>query len=148
MMITFNWYPFLDLTVEQLYAILTLRAEIFVVEQHCPYLDPDGKDKLAMHLLGVQEDNLVAYLRVFPPTDIQQYIVFGRIVTARAARTKGHGKKLMREMLHYCDTHFPHVSIKCSAQYYLKQFYESFGFKAQGEIYQEDGLPHIAMERA
>lgn len=146
-MINFNWHPFSNLTVEQLYTVLTLRSEIFVVEQHCVYLDPDGKDIFALHLLGMEKNSLVAYLRLFLPTDIENYIVFSRVVTARSARTKGYGKKLMRELLHYCDKNFPGIGIKCSAQHYLIKFYESFGFKAYGEVYEEDGIPHIAMQR-
>jgi ElaA protein len=146
-MIHFNWYKFSELTLEKLYAALALRSEIFVVEQHCPYLDPDGQDRFALHLLGMEEDSLVAYIRLFPPTDIENYIVFGRVVTARSARNKGYGKKLLQELITYCDTSFPGISIQCSAQNYLKQFYERFGFKAYGEVYDEDGIPHIAMRR-
>ena len=90
---------------------------------------------------------LIAYARLFPPTDIENYIVFGRVVTARSVRTKGHGKKLMHELLAYCDTNFPGISIKCSAQLYLQQFYEGFGFKIVGKIYEEDDIPHIAMQK-
>jgi len=146
-MINFKWYKFSELTVEQLYAVLVLRSDIFVVEQHCPYPDPDGKDIFALHLLGMEKDSLVAYIRLFPPTDIENYIVFGRVVTARSARNKGYGKRLMQELLSYCDTNFPGISIKCSAQHYLKKFYEGFGFKVYGEMYEEDGIPHIAMQR-
>lgn len=147
-MIQFTWHTFSELTVEQLYAALILRSDIFVVEQNCVYLDPDGKDRQALHLLGMEEDTLAAYIRLFPPTDIENYIVFGRVVTARTARSKGYGKQLLQEMLNYCDSHYPGVEIKCSAQYYLKRFYESFGFVAYGEIYDEDGIPHIAMNRS
>lgn len=146
-MINFNWYKFSELTVEQLYAVLILRSDIFVVEQHCPYLDPDGKDVFSLHLLGMENDSLVAYIRLFPPTDIENYIVFGRVVTARSARNKGYGKRLMQELLRYCDANFSGISIKCSAQNYLKQFYEGFGFKMYGDVYEEDGIPHIAMQR-
>ncbi len=146
-MINFNWYKFSELTVEQLYACLALRADIFVVEQKCPYLDPDGKDIFALHLLGMENDSLAAYIRLFPPTDIENYIIFGRVITARSARNKGYGKKLIQELLNYCETNFPSVGIKCSAQYYLKKFYEGFGFKTYGEIYEEDGIPHIAMQK-
>lgn len=146
-MIHFKWYKFSELTVEQLYSVLSLRADIFVVEQHCHYLDPDGKDLFAIHLLGMDNDSLAAYIRLFPPSDIQNYIVFGRVVTARTARNKGYGKKLMQELVNYCDINFPGITIKCSAQHYLKKFYESFGFKAYGDIYDEDGIPHIAMEK-
>lgn len=70
-MINFNCYKFSELTVEQIYAVLRLRADVFVVEQHCVYLDPDGKDFFALHLLGMENDSLVAYLRLFPPVDIE-----------------------------------------------------------------------------
>lgn len=146
-MLKFHWYEFSDLTVNQLYKILVKRAEVFVVEQHCVYQDPDGKDPFALHLMGEEQGELVAYLRLFPPTDIENYLVFGRILTSRSARVKGYGKQLMQELLNYCHKHYPAVTIKCSAQFYLKKFYEGFGFKAIGEPYDEDGIPHIAMER-
>lgn len=146
-MINFNCYKFSELTVEQIYAVLRLRADVFVVEQHCVYLDPDGKDFFALHLLGMENDSLVAYLRLFPPVDIENYVTFGRVVTARTTRNKGYGKKLIQELLTYCDANFPNISIKCSAQHYLQKFYEGFGFKAYGDVYQEDGIPHIAMQR-
>ena len=146
-MINFNWYTFSELTVEQLYAVLALRSEIFVVDQHCVYLDPDGKDIFALHLLGMERDSLAAYIRLFPPTDVENYIIFGRVLTARSARNKGYGKKLIQELLTYCESSFPGISIKCSAQHYLKQFYEGFGFKTYGEIYEEVGIPHIGMQR-
>lgn len=147
MNIHFNWYAFSELTVEQLYAILTLRSEVFVVEQRCPYLDPDGKDRAALHLLGMKKNALVAYIRLFPPTEAESNLIFGRVVTAKSARNKGYGKRLLQELLTYCGTHFPGINIKCSAQYYLKQFYEGFGFQAYGEVYEEDDIPHIAMRR-
>ncbi len=146
-MIDFKWYAFSDLTIEQLYAILSLRSRVFVVEQRCIFLDPDGKDCHAMHLLGQEKNRLVAYMRLFPPTDEQHYLVFGRISTQLSSRKKGYGKKLMEELLHYCDNHFPNIRIQCSAQYYLKKFYETFGFRAISDIYQEDDMPHIAMEK-
>jgi ElaA protein len=146
-MIYFNWYQFSDLTVEQLYSILALRANIFVVEQHCPYLDPDGKDIFAWHLLGIEDNTLVAYIRLFQPTETKNHVVFGRVVTAESVRGKGYGKKLIQELLAYCHTHFPGTNIKCSAQYYLKKFYAEFGFQVCGEVYDEDGIPHIDMQK-
>ncbi|QLH42931.1 MAG: GNAT family N-acetyltransferase [Coxiellaceae bacterium] len=147
-MLNFRWLNFTDLSVPELYAILALRSDVFVVEQSCVYLDPDGKDSYAIHLLGEEAGELVAYLRLFPPTDIENYLVFGRVVTSRAARTKGYGKKMMQELLVYCNKYYPGVEIKCSAQFYLKKFYESFGFQALGEVYDEDGIPHISMRKA
>jgi ElaA protein len=144
-MINFNWYSFSELTAEQLYAVLILRSDVFVVEQNCAYSDPDGKDIGALHLLGMEKGSLVAYLRLFPPVDTENHIIFGRVVTAKSARIKGYGKKLMQELLIYCDTHFPGIGIKCSAQNYLTRFYEKFGFKVYGKVYEEDGIPHIEM---
>jgi len=146
-MIQFHWKKFSELSVNELYALLKLRSEIFVVEQNCVYLDLDGKDFDVHHLLGMDNHELVAYLRVFPPSDIENYVVFGRVVTARSARAKGYGKQLMQELLSYCEKHFPSTTIKCSAQHYLLKFYESFGLKAYGDVYMEDAIPHIAMEK-
>lgn len=146
-MILFKWHKFSELSGNEVYEILALRSDIFVVEQHCVYLDPDGKDLEALHLMGTDQGKLVAYLRLFPSTEIQNYLVFGRVVTARFARAQGLGKQLLQELIHYCDTHYPDKAIQCSAQYYLKKFYESFGFVAHGNVYDEDGIPHIAMSR-
>jgi ElaA protein len=146
-MILFNWHTFSELTNKQLYAVLALRSEIFIVEQNCAYLDPDGKDMDALHLLGMQDGTLAAYLRLFPPSGIETAVIFGRVVTAKSMRQKGYGRKLIQELLIYCETHFPNVQIKCSAQYYLKKFYEELGFEAYGEIYDEDRIPHIAMRK-
>ena len=146
-MINYSWYKFSELTVEKLYAVLKLRADVFVVEQDGAYLDPDGKDLLALHLLGMEDDSVVAYLRLFPPDDIENYIIFGRVATARTARGKGYGKKLMRELIAYCDINFSGIGMMCSARDYLKKFYEEFGFKARGEVYEEDGFPHLSMQR-
>ncbi len=145
--IHFSFYSFSALSVSQLYAILSLRADVFVVEQKCPYLDPDGQDPFALHLLGLENGSLVAYARLFPPTETQSDLVFGRVVTAQSARAHGYGKKLIQELLQYCNMHFPGVSLQGSAQFYLKKFYEGLGFQAYGEVYEEDGIPHIAMKR-
>ena len=145
-MIHFKWYKFSELSVDQLYDLLALRFEVFFIEQHCFDLDPDGKDKFALHLLG-QKDSLVAYMRVFPPTDAEKFIKFGRVVTAKSERGKGYGKDLMHELLTYCHINYPGTVIKCSAQLYLKKFYEDFGFNAVGDIYDEAGIPHIIMQK-
>jgi len=146
-MINFKWLKFSDLTVEQLYAVLSVRSDIFVVEQNCVFLDPDGKDSFALHLLGQEENSLLAYLRLFPPGNFENNLVFGRVLVARSSRAKGYGKKLMKELLSYCDKHYPDVAIKCSAQYQLKKFYEDFGFKVVSDVYDEDGIPHIFMQK-
>jgi ElaA protein len=146
-MIQFQWYKFSDLTINQLYEMLALRSDVFVVEQNCVFLDPDGKDFDAIHLLGQEDQSLVAYMRLIPPTEKENFIFFGRIVTRRIARTKGYGNMLMTELLSYCDKYYPNILIKCSAQYYLKKFYEKFGLNALGEPYGEDGILHIAMQK-
>ena len=147
-MISFNWCHFSELSTQQLYAILALRSAVFVVEQACAYPDIDGQDLNALHLLGVENDVLVTYLRLFPPTDAEHMIVFGRVATEKSARTKGYAKQLMQTLLSYSDTYFPGIEIKCSAQHYLTRFYEDVGFKTHGMVYAEDGIPHIEMRRA
>lgn len=145
-MINFNWKKFSSLTIYELYAILSLRSEVFNVEQKCAYQDADGKDEIAMHLMGMENNILVAYLRLFPLIKKDE-LVFGRVVVAKSARQKSYGKKLIQEMLNYCDKHFPQIKIKCSAQLYLKKFYEEFGFKTVGDVYDDVGIPHIEMQR-
>ncbi len=144
-MIDFKWLKFSDLTVEELYAILALRFRVFVLEQKSLYLDPDGEDVSALHLLGKKENQLVAYLRVFPPSSKQDFVLFGRVVCDNSVRGLGLGKKLMKELLDYCQASFPGKTIECSAQLYLKKFYEEFGFKKQGDVYDDAGVPHICM---
>lgn len=146
-MTQFIWKNFSDLTNDELYDLLALRSDIFVVEQHCAYLDPDDKDKYALHLLGKDNQKLVAYLRLFLPNDIENYLVFGRVVTSREARGQGQGKAMMSELVNYCEKHYPDIQIKCSAQNYLRNFYESFGFKTYTDVYDEDGIPHVGMKR-
>ena len=146
-MISFNWYHYSKLSTQQLYAILALRSAVFVVEQACAYPDIDGQDHNALHLLGMENDALVTYLRLFPPTNVEHMIVFGRVVTVKSARTKGYAKQLMQALLSYSDTYFPGIEIKCSAQHYLTRFYEGFGFRTYGMVYEEDGIPHIEMRR-
>jgi ElaA protein len=145
-MITFTLKSFQDLSVNELYALLRLRSEVFVVEQNCPYLDIDNADQDALHLLGIVQDNLATYMRLFPPTQTESHVIFGRIVSSPSVRGKGYGKDMMHEAMAYSRKHFPGITVKFSAQLYLKRFYESFGFEAYGEIYEEDGIPHIAMK--
>jgi ElaA protein len=147
MMIQFKWYTFSQLSSMQLYQLLMLRSEVFVVEQQCPYLDPDGQDPLALHLLGEKDNTVAAYMRLFLPTNQEKEIFFGRIVISKIERKNGYGKELMQELLRYCNTHYPDVNIKCYAQAYLQKFYETFGFEAIGELFEEDGIPHVLMQK-
>ena len=119
-MISFKWYKFTDLTLEELYKVLALRSEVFVVGQQCIYLDADGRDFSALHLIGSVGDEPVAYLRLFPEPSDNNEIKFGRVLTKNSVRSKGYGKKLMQELMDYYEKHFKHFSIKCSAQLYLQ----------------------------
>ncbi len=145
-MIEWRWYQFSELTVQALYAILALREDVFVIEQHCLYRDLDGKDQHAEHLCGWQAGELIAYCRVLPE-DISypDMLSIGRIVTAQFTRGKGVGRELITQALAHTEKTKPTVAIKISAQYYLERFYHSFGFITQGEPYDEDGILHIAM---
>ncbi|AZZ93842.1 GNAT family N-acetyltransferase [Hahella sp. KA22] len=146
-----NWTrrAFNELTLDELYALLRLRSEVFVVEQNCPYLDADGADKDCLHLLGWSDiegvETLTAYLRLAPPGIKYSETSLGRIVTAPSARGGGSGKKLMSEGLNWARELYPQHDIKIQAQAYLEKFYQSFGFVTISEQYDEDGIPHIDM---
>jgi ElaA protein len=146
-MIIFKWYKFTDLSLHELYKVLALRSEVFVVGQECIYLDADGRDFSALHLLGSVDDEPVAYLRLLTEPDENNEIKFGRVLTKNSVRSQGYGKKLMQELMDYCERHFSHLTIKCSAQLYLQKFYESYGFKTCGDVYVEENMPHILMRK-
>lgn len=148
-MIRFECKAFQELALDELYATMVLRQEVFVVEQDCVYLDADGKDQAGWHLMGWDEaGELVAYLRILPEgISYPGYVSIGRVVTSEKVRREGTGKLLMTVALEKAALLFPALSIKISAQVYLLRFYNSFGFEAVGEEYLEDGIPHIAMVR-
>ena len=128
---------------------MALRQEVFVVEQNCPYLDADGKDLPAHHLLGYNnKGQLLAYCRLLPKgVSYEKYPSFGRVVTAASIRGDGHGRKLMEKTLEWMGRLFGKEAIKISAQCYLIPFYESLGFQTVGKEYLEDDIPHIGMVR-
>lgn len=134
-----------ELSNDELYAILRLRSEIFVVEQNCVFLDADNKDQAAHHLMGWQEDVLVAYTRLLPPGVVYTEPSIGRVVTAITARGSGTGRQLMQRSIAACKELYGHQPIRIGAQFYLKEFYHSLGFVPAGGIYPEDGIPHIQM---
>lgn len=137
---------FKNLSLEELYAAMQLRQEVFVVEQDCPYLDADGKDPESWHLMGWQGDQLVAYIRLVPKgISYDNYVSIGRVITHESVRRTGVGKALMQKSIQQIEALFPGLPVKMSAQCYLIAFYESFGFKTIGEEYLEDGIPHIGM---
>jgi ElaA protein len=138
---------FNELTLDELYEILKLRSEVFIVEQNCVYHDPDGKDTLAWHLMGIKEGKLVAYTRILPPGISYTDPAIGRVVTSASVRKEGIGRELMHRSIEACEKIFGKTSITLGAQVYLKKFYESLDFFASGEEYIEDGIPHVAMTR-
>lgn len=135
-----------ELRLNELYELLKLRASVFVVEQNCPYLDLDGKDHRATHILGYQKKKLVAYSRIFRPGAFdKKHARIGRIVIHKQSRRKGIGLELVKKSIAFCKERFGNQTIKISAQVYLKNFYNQYGFIEKGEIYLEDGIPHFAM---
>jgi ElaA protein len=144
-----NLRDFAALSVDELYALLRLRQEVFVVEQKCPYLDADGLDARAMHLFAVDEGGTpVACARLFAPGAKEAAAaVIGRVVTAPSVRKSGVGRELMRRAIAAIEERHGRVPIVLGAQKYLQRFYESFGFVRDGEDYLEDGIEHLPMRR-
>jgi ElaA protein len=138
---------FHDLTVDELYDILRLRSEIFVLEQNCVYLDLDGKDKKALHLFGTYEDKIVAHARLLSPGISFPEASIGRVVVDSNYRDKKWGHELMQNAIAGIASHFKETVITIGAQLYLKKFYESHGFLAISDMYLEDDIPHIEMKR-
>ncbi|MHB1106768.1 MAG: GNAT family N-acetyltransferase [Lutibacter sp.] len=136
---------FVELSTKELYNILQLRAEVFVVEQNCVYQDIDGKDEKALHVIGFKSDKIVAYCRIFKGGDYFEKASIGRVVVAANERKFGYGHIIFQHSVEAVKEHFKETSIKISAQFYLKKFYESHGFVQVGEGYLEDDIPHIAM---
>lgn len=135
------------LSADELYAVLALRAEVFVVEQRCAYLDPDGGDRLASHLWIPDRDGRpLAYARIFPPGVRDDCAVIGRVVSAPAVRGGGYGRGLVGEAVRRCEEEFA-GDIALGAQKYLERFYASFGFARSGDDYLEDGIEHLPMRR-
>ena len=134
-----------QLTVLELYAILQLRNEVFVVEQNCPYQDADNKDQKCFHFMGWDGATLVAYTRIIPPGISYAEASIGRVVTNPKYRGTGAGKQLMERSINNTLELFNCTTIKIGAQLYLKKFYEDLGFVQCSEHYLEDNIPHIEM---
>ena len=139
--------PFTALSTNELYAVLQLRSEVFVVEQNCVYQDIDGKDEKALHLIGEFDDKIVAYARLFSSGDYFENASIGRVVIDPDYRDKKWGHELMQQAISGVEQHFKTKKITISAQLYLQQFYESHGFVVTSETYLEDDIPHIEMKK-
>ena len=136
---------FKELSTEELYSILRLRSGIFVVEQDCVYQDLDDKDQKALHIIGIRNDEVVAYTRIFKPGDYFKEASIGRVAVKKNERMHGYGRDIMMASIEAVKEYFKETTIRLSAQLYLKDFYNSLGFYQVGEPYLEDGIPHIAM---
>jgi len=133
---------FKELDSSELYEILKLRAEVFIIEQDCNYLDPDGQDFSAYHLYDKKGGQIVSYARLY---ESNEYCHIGRVLTSNSVRREGYGISLMNEAIKHCKSLYPNKDIIISAQEYLLKFYRDFGFVAEGERYFEDNLPHFKM---
>ncbi|RZJ71919.1 GNAT family N-acetyltransferase [Flavobacterium sp.] len=148
MELKFKIKRFEALSAAELYQILQLRSEVFVVEQNCVYQDIDGKDDVALHLFGEIDGKIVAYARLFDKGISYEETSIGRVVVAQNVRANKFGHDLIREAINVISDEFGQTEIAISAQLYLKKFYESHGFVSEGEEYLEDDIPHIHMKRA
>jgi ElaA protein len=145
---TIGWEirAFKELSAGELYNVLRLRSEVFVVEQNCVYQDIDNKDQKALHLIGSCDGQIIAYARLFKPGDYFDDASIGRVVIDSHYREKKWGHDLMRKAIGAISLYFNENKITISAQSYLKAFYSQHGFKHIGEEYLEDDIPHIRMQ--
>jgi ElaA protein len=146
-MISIQVKNYSDLKKNELYDLLHLRSEVFVVEQDCVYQDIDYKDQKALHVLGFKGNKLVAYTRIFKPGDYFEASSIGRVVVAKNERQYKYGYDIMKASIDAIKEYFNQTLIKISAQCYLEHFYINLGFKPIGQSYLEDDIPHIAMIR-
>jgi ElaA protein len=142
-----RWQSMDSLSKHELYAILAARQEVFIVDQKIRYVDADGRDFGSFHLSGWQKDELVAYLRVMP-LPVSGHFKIGRVLTRLAWRGQGHGEALMEELLRRAAQEFGPCHLTMAAQLYLEKFYQKFGFVSEGQVFHEEGLPHITMSRS
>ena len=142
-----SWHckKFDELTVHELYAIIRLRNEVFVVEQNCVFQDADDKDQASFHFMGWDPEKLIAYARIVPPGVIYTEASIGRVVISPAARRSGLGRELIQESIKQLFLLFGKSPIRIGAQMYLRDFYKELGFEATGKEYIEDGIDHLEM---
>jgi len=133
-----------ELARDELYAIVRLREQVFIVEQTCAYLDADGHDPASIHLWAAADDAILAYARIVPAGTKYPAVSIGRVIVAAAARGTGLGRALMTRAIARCGA----VPIELGAQAHLEKFYGSLGFVRTGDVYDEDGIPHVDMLRA
>lgn len=145
MELAFKWSRLASFTALELYQIIRAREAVFVVEQNCPYQETDELDPHAWHLSAFSDGELAAYARVVDPGNKNDQPAIGRVMTLKKFRGQKIGRALMKEAIKFTGQKYPGKDIKISAQVYLQKFYESLGFHASGEPYDEDGIRHIDM---
>ena len=148
MTIEFKIKPFAELSGQEVYEILRLRSEVFIVEQICIYQDIDNKDQKAIHVLGYSGNELAAYCRLFDAGSYFDEASIGRVIVAPKFRENKWGHDLMKVAIDGVKQYFDKNQITISAQMYLQKFYENHGFVKTSEMYLEDDIPHIQMKRA
>ena len=137
---------FSKLSAAELHAVLALRCSVFIIEQNCPYLDPDHKDLHSYHVIGWAGKDLVAVARIVEPGISYDEVSIGRVSTSSSVRGTGAGKILMRKTMEYISEIFGKVPVRISAQSYLQKYYEGYGFSRTGKAeYLEDDIPHVEM---
>ena len=147
--LSWRWYRFGDLDRDRLYALLRARQDVFVVEQGCPYPDIDGKDVLAWHLIGQADEpgagSILAYARLFAPGDYYSEAAIGRVLTTALGRGRGLGRAIMDQCHRFAVERFGSPAVRLNGQGYLREFYESLGYRVVKGPYDEDGIPHYEM---
>ncbi len=136
---------FKELSVEEIYQILKVRADVFIIEQKCIYKDIDGKDEKAIHVLGKENNETIAYTRILQNDEQYNYPSISRVVVKKQNRGEERGKKIMKETIKYIVEELKEKTIVLAAQKYLEKFYRDLGFIAEGEEYLEDEIPHQKM---
>lgn len=142
---TIYYKAFANLTPNELYTIIRLRNEVFIVEQNCVYQDADNKDITCHHLMLWENETLVAYARLLPKGLAYEQMSIGRVISSPAYRRTGAGKILVARAIESCKELFGTGAIRIGAQLYLKKFYESFGFIQTSDVYLEDEIEHVEM---
>jgi len=145
MSLLYSLKSFQELSVDELYAILQLRNEVFAVEQNCVYADMDNKDQEAFHLMGWKDGKLLSYARLLPPGLSYKEPSIGRVITSPGIRGAGEGRQLMQLSIDHIHRMYEGQPIRISAQFYLLRFYTSLGFVSCSEVYIEDHIEHIEM---
>ncbi|WFA03575.1 GNAT family N-acetyltransferase [Bacillus sp. HSf4] len=136
---------FEGLSKDELYRIIKLRIDVFVVEQNCPYHELDHLDELAHHLFLEEKGEILAYCRLFPGGAVYEEASIGRVIVRKEDRGKRYAQTLLEKALGFLESEWREKAVKISAQDHLRSFYSSFGFKEVSEVYLEDGIPHVDM---